>query len=294
MLYAGVKTALIMSFLLGGSVNELFATLVQRETKCLEMFTEFPRDCQQGIYNGPGGYQPTKHAKLSVLQDFRKVLKHILPKRDSLNIGMLWHNDLHSDNIFVDKDDPTRITSIIDWQAVPIYPNFLAAHHPALIDHEGPKLEGFVQPLLPENLKDLELNEQKAAKELFVAQSVWLSYEIRVQKEAPDLLHGFRYRDTLPCQILGIIGSTFDDAEPHVQSLLADVAKEEVWKQLVGTDGLGNPNVPCPLKYSEDDLTRQNLEYAKWERDIERKAQIIHEIGVYTGWNRGGGISGRL
>jgi hypothetical protein len=41
--------------------------LVQRELACLNKFSEFPRDCQQGIFNGPGGYRPTKEAKVSVL-----------------------------------------------------------------------------------------------------------------------------------------------------------------------------------------------------------------------------------
>lgn len=26
-------------------------------------------------------------------------------------------------------------------------------------------------------------------------------------------------------------------------------------------------------------------EYAKWEEDVERKARVLEEIGVYTGWN---------
>jgi hypothetical protein len=33
-----------------------------------------------------------------------------------------------------DADDPKRITSIIDWQATLVYPMFLTAAHPALLD----------------------------------------------------------------------------------------------------------------------------------------------------------------
>jgi hypothetical protein len=43
-------------------------------------------------------------------------------------------------------------------------------------------------------------------------------------------------------------------------------------------------HVPCPLNYTQHDLDKQD-EYAKWERDVERKARVIDEIGVYTGWN---------
>ncbi|KAG2025202.1 hypothetical protein GB937_002963 [Aspergillus fischeri] len=72
--------------------------------------------------------------------DFLKIYQHILPKGDALNMGIIWHNDLHIDNIFVDKHNPTKITSIIDWQAVPIYLMFLVAHHLSLIEYNGPKL----------------------------------------------------------------------------------------------------------------------------------------------------------
>jgi hypothetical protein len=270
---------------LGRSTNELINALIQREITCLDTFSEFPREGQQGIYNGPDGYHPTKEAKLSVLQDFLKVAAYILPKRDSLNAGVIWHNDLHSDNIFVDEANPSQITSIIDWQAVSVYPMFLRVHHPSLIDHDGPKVEGFTKPSLPENMEELDPQEQRAARDLFLAQLLWVFYETQVQKEAPDLLHAFRCLDTLPGQMFGLIGSVFDDGEAHIQSLLADVAEDEIWRKLVGTDDRGNPNVPCPLKYSQDDLERQRLEYAKWERDIERKAQILDAVGAYTGWN---------
>lgn len=160
---------------------------------------------------------------------------------------------------------------------------FLAAHHPSLIEYDGPKLNGFVKPMLPENFDSLDPDARKSAKDLFAAQSFWLSYEIELQKAAPDLLHAFRHKETLPGQILGMIGSMYDDGEPYVQSLLADI--EGSWKQIVGVDETGNPRVPCPLHYSLVEKSRQQEEYAKWQKDVERKARVIDEIGVYTGWN---------
>ncbi|GAB1208000.1 hypothetical protein APSETT445_006737 [Aspergillus pseudonomiae] len=259
------------------SSSSTMNALVKRELACVSKFSKFPRDTQQGIFNGPGGYHPTKEAKLSVLQDFLKIYQHILPKDDGLNAGIIWHNDLHSDNIFVDQDKPTTITSIIDWQAVPIYPMFLIAHHPSLIEFDGPKPERFVRPSLPENINDLNPQDKKTASELFLAQTLWLYYETQVYKEAPDLLHAFQYRETLQSELLSLLGSIFDDGEPHVQKLLADVTRDDVWRQLVGEDNCGNPRVPCPLSYTEHDLVKQSEEYAKWERDVERKAQVIND-----------------
>lgn len=120
---------------------------------------------------------------------------------------------------------------------------------------------------------------------MFLSQSLWLTYEIEVQRAAPELLNTIRHRDTLPGQILGTIGSTYDDGEPYAQSLLVDITKEHAWKQLVGVDENDNPSVLCPLKYSEQDVAKFKTEYAKWEKDVERKMRVLEEIGVYTGWN---------
>lgn len=277
--------------ILGTAADDLMEALVQREAACLEKFQTFPQDCQQGLFGGPGGYRPTKEAKLSVLQDFLKIRPHIIPRDEKVLAGVVWHNDLHMDNVFVDTEDPSQITSIIDWQAVPIYPMFLIAHHPSLIEYEGPRLHGFVQPTLPENFTTLDPEAQKAAKKLFVAQSLWLTYEIEVQRAAPQLLRTFRHRETLPGQVLGMIGSIYDDGEPYMQSLLADITKEHVWKEVVGEDESGDPSVLCPLRYSEQDLAKQKREYAKWEKDVARKTRVLDEIGVYYGWN--GAVSPR-
>lgn len=182
-------------------------------------------------------------------------------------------------------------TSIIDWQAVPIYPMFLIAHQPSLVEYEGPRLNGFVQPTLPENFKTLDPEAQKAAKDLFLAQSLWLTYEIEIQRAAPQLLHTFRHRETLAGQILGIIGSIYDDGEPYMQSLLADITKELVWKEVIREDENGNLSVPCPFRYSEQDMAKQKMEFAKWEKDVERKTRVLDEIGVCYGWN--GAVSPR-
>lgn len=259
---------------------------VQREMACINTFPTFLKDCQQGIFNGPGGYIPTHQSKARVLRDFEKILEHILPKRDSLNTGIIWHNDLHSENIFVDTTtDSPRITSIIDWQGTPIYPMFLAAHHPSLVDFDGPKLEGYTQPVLPANIKEMSPKTKQAAKDLFLSQSLWLLYETQVHKSSADLLHAFRYADTHQSQLLGAIGSIFDDGEPYIQSLITSITAEDVWGKIVGIDSRGNPRMTCPVNYSEDELGMQRDQFAMWEKDIDRRQRVISEIGAYTGWN---------
>ncbi|KAF4769982.1 hypothetical protein HAV15_011674 [Penicillium sp. str.  len=141
------------------------------------------------------------------------------------------------------------------------------------------------KPVLPGNIRTLNPEAKKAANDLFLSLSLWLNYEVEVQRAAPELLNTFRHRDTLPGQILGTVGSTYDDGELYLQSLLVGITEEHAWKQLVRLDGNDNPSVLCPLKYSEQDMAKFKTEYAKWEKDVERKMRVFEEIGVYTGWN---------
>ena len=91
----------------GSTAEEVFNAIIQREVACLEKFHDFPRDRQQGIFNGPGGYRPTTSLKKSVLEDVRQILRHIIPRDDAYTASILWHNDLHLENIFVDETQPT-------------------------------------------------------------------------------------------------------------------------------------------------------------------------------------------
>ncbi|BDD54549.1 hypothetical protein MAP00_000159 [Monascus purpureus] len=82
------------------SADNLMKALVQREAAYLEEFPSFPQALPaQGLFGGPGGYHPTKEAKLSVLQDFLKICPHIIPRDEKVLTGVIWHNDLHVDNI---------------------------------------------------------------------------------------------------------------------------------------------------------------------------------------------------
>lgn len=251
----------------------------------MNTFSDFPADHQQGIFNGPGGYRPSKSAKTAVIQDYSRVLPYLISKDDSHIASMLWHNDLHSDNIFVDEEHPTQITGIIDWQGVHLSPAFLRVHHPSLIDYDGPILEGLKLPQLPSNFAELDPEAKEKAQSLHMSQSIWGLYQIFLQKQAPDLLRTLRYRDTIPCQIMTLVGSIFDDGEAYVQTLLAQLAEPEKWSKVVKNDLQEDNEVPCPLKYTDTELETQQEGLGNWELDIERRARVIQEVGAYTGWD---------
>ncbi|KAF2130889.1 kinase-like protein [Dothidotthia symphoricarpi CBS 119687] len=267
------------------SAEDVLNATMKREIACLEAFSEFPRDRQQGIFNGPGGFHASKVSKMAVIQHYSRILPLIMPKNDAYTASILWHDDLHSDNIFVNEDCPTEITGIIDWQNVHLSPAFLHVSYPSLIKYDGPILDGFEQPTLPSNFAALDPVAKEKAQSLHKAQSMWGLYQIFVQKEAPDLLRTLRYRNTLPCQIMSRIGSVFGDGEAYVQSMLTRLAEPEVWEKVVKINGQDPTRVPCPLVYSDYELSKQRDDLAKWEKDVERKARVMKEVGTYTGWD---------
>lgn len=43
-----------------------------------------------------------------------KLARHLLPKNKATRRPVLWHSDLHTDNIFVDPEEPAKITGVVD------------------------------------------------------------------------------------------------------------------------------------------------------------------------------------
>jgi hypothetical protein len=222
---------------------------------------------------------------LAVIKDYSRILPSIIPKDDACTGSILWHNDLHSDNIFVNDNCPTEITGIIDWQSVHLSPAFLHVHHPSLIEYDGPILQNFEKPVLPPDFAELASDDKDRARALHTAQSIWVLYEVFIQKQAPDLLRVLRYRNTLSCQIMNLIGSTFDDGEAYVQGLLSQLAEQKTWETMIKSNGHASASKSCPLAYEDEEVKKQKDALRRWERDVERKARVISEFGAYTGWD---------
>jgi hypothetical protein len=95
------------------SAEDVLDAVMRREVACIDRFPSFPRDRPQGIFNGPGVHQPSKEFKLAVIEHYSRILPHIIPKYDASVASILWHNNLHSDNIFVNENCLTETTGII-------------------------------------------------------------------------------------------------------------------------------------------------------------------------------------
>lgn len=206
-----------------------------------------------------------------------KVAPFLSPKSEGLSKPVLWHPDLHGDNIFVNPERPTEILSIIDWQAVNLSPLFLQARHPALIEFEGPIPEGLHSIKLPNNFDELDPKEQLDAKKLRAAQSLYKLYDIQLIQECPEVAQAMRFRDTLAGQITGLAGSIFSDGETIIQGMLMKL--QEKWPKYVGAA------IPCPLSFTLEDKEKQREDEAKWTAGVELMEDFLYQVGAYRGWD---------
>ncbi|EGE00104.1 serine/threonine protein kinase [Trichophyton tonsurans CBS 112818] len=244
------------------SIEDYIEANATRERESITSLGSSPR--LQGI-NGPDLYQPSQTAKLRALDLYLSISKYLLPKNKETHKGVLWHPDLHTDNIFVDPQEPTKITCLIDWQAVHIAPLFLQARRPAFLDFDGPIPERLKFPSLPENFDDMQPEEKLNAKKLRDEQALYILYEIELLRQcraAGSALHG---RDTLATRLTGLAGSVFTDGEPVVLGYLIRVVDR--WGEIVGKDATGDP------------INRNG------KKGVELMDDVVQSLGVYTGWD---------
>jgi hypothetical protein len=193
-----------------------------------------------------------EHRKL--LHSTRGVLHDIL---EDTRIGdntslVLVHPDLHTSNIFVDPDDPTKITSIINWQSASIGPVFMCPL-PVL---------NFALP--PGYLAYIE--EKERYSEMTTTQIWNTTLEASLHKS--PRLHSLISLDMGFLRLFKICHRTWRDGTPLLTSDLIDVA--ENWQEL---------ELPGSCRYTP--LTGSELDAHKtrwaWFEDFQRFREYMSE-----------------
>ncbi|KAJ5735570.1 phosphotransferase enzyme family protein [Penicillium malachiteum] len=116
---------------------------------------------------------------LELLKKYMDVAHYLGPSStdESGALNVLWHPELHLDNIFVDPDTH-EITSIIDWQSACVAPLFYQSCIPRLCRHLGPVQEGWKIPQRPDKLENKIDNDLES-------EILHKNYEAQVCKRAP-------------------------------------------------------------------------------------------------------------
>ncbi|KAJ0423516.1 phosphotransferase enzyme family protein [Aspergillus carlsbadensis] len=213
----------------------------------------------EGLFYGPRQYQPSFSKKLSALESYLKVAPYVLPEDKDTHTSVLWHGDLHSQNIFVDPEDPARIVGIIDWQSVSTCPLFEQVRRPAFLDYSGPVQEELGKVHLPPNFESMDADEQRDATALHTAQSLHNLYLVRCLQRNKTVFQAIQGQNTLRHQVTVTPGLVLMDYEPLLNSLLQDFSDEET-----------------RLQEHDGDL---------WVQGVELMNTLVEDIGCFKHWD---------
>lgn len=237
----------------GASPTQYLQAVGTREIKAIQ-FLKPPK--QTALFCGPKLHQPDAEKKLTALAWYQKIVDAIIPKDTSITNPYLWHDDLHDDNIFVDPDNPERITGIIDWQPCRISPLISYNPNPAFLDWDG--LEPETLDLAPRpTLARLSPDERSAAMHEYTVQNMFIGWRNLMRAKNPDLYRVVEFRKTAAFGLIFLAHRMFEYGEPHFLSLLVDL--KDMWADLPGVIS----DIPFPFEFSETDLERIKLDCDK-------------------------------
>ncbi|KAK2805490.1 hypothetical protein FQN51_000316 [Onygenales sp. PD_10] len=190
---------------------------------------------------------------LALLSKYLQVSPYLVPYGDDPEAvaNVLWHPDLHLDNVFV---DPTtcQITSIIDWQSASIAPLFYQSCVPRMFRHDGPVREGWAVPERPDDFDSLSEEEQKQMDQNLESERMHKFYEVMVYKHVPghwevlERHRAFQLKRNPTWLVTGVWENR--DVFFLRQSLIAIVA---LWDTIPHPDG---STMECPITFSRAEL----------------------------------------
>lgn len=224
-------------------------------------------------------YRSTKEPELpndavSLLSEYMKAVPHLVPQEHESKANVLWHPDLHLDNVFV---DPTtcKITCIVDWQGATVAPLFYHSCVPRMFRQDGPVREGWVVPTRPENFDTLSEGEKKKVDEDLENEILHKFYEAMVNKRAPchwavlEQLKDVQLKRNPTWLVTGVWEN--QDLFFLRQSLFAVAAH---WDRIRPDE-----NTECPLEFTKEERER-HLKEDENMVGVGQMLQIFRDQGV--------------
>ncbi|KAI1919585.1 hypothetical protein LOZ65_004348 [Ophidiomyces ophidiicola] len=257
------------------TVLEYRKAIGRREAQATKTLTDFPR--QMLASYGPAPlYQPLPERKLAAIESYMKTLETFLPRDPVLLKSHLWHNDFHDENIFVNPENPTEITGIIDWQSAHIAPLFDHVLDPLFLDYQGPDIgDNLDKPQLPDNFKSMQGEEKIAARNLFLDKGLTVAWRRLVKKKNPNQYSGIMFRNSAIGVLLEVSRRIFEVGEANFRALLLDIRND--WQNQ--QSGASASSVPFPLDMSEGEVAEIEKDAEAVERGMEIMMNIRGRLG---------------
>lgn len=121
--------------------------------------------------------EPRSHV-LELLAKYERVAPALgPPENESATGNVLWHPDLHLDNLFV---DPAlyEITSIVDWQSAMVAPLFYQCGIHRAFKHYKSGRKGWVVSEKPGNFDTLPPDERAQVDQDLKSETIHKYYEL--------------------------------------------------------------------------------------------------------------------
>ncbi|OJJ45027.1 hypothetical protein ASPZODRAFT_153337 [Penicilliopsis zonata CBS 506.65] len=219
-----------------GLLNIERGPLGTREIKAIQSLKP-PK--QIALFCGPKLYQPNTENKITALTWYQQIIDFLIPTAVAITKPYLWHNDLHDDNVFVDPQNPERITGIIDWQSCHISPLFNHNPDPAFLDFDGLEPE---RRLIWRHGRD-----RFAAVQEYTLQNILVGWRKLMHAKNANLYRVVEFRKTAAYGLIFLAHRMFEYGEAHFQSLLVDL--EHTWKDSPAVAS----EVPFPIQFIEQE-----------------------------------------
>jgi hypothetical protein len=206
-------------------------------------------------------YRGTVQEHHRLLDISRAVLKTLgdSPLLQTIATPTLLHPDLHQRNIFVSEDDPTIITSIIDWQSTCVEPAFVVANDTpdlvnrnsvpesirAITDQDDTAEDPEEDPKATEERKKAEADEWACYQTFELALIIDVPTLSKARNADQNLLRPLRY-----------CGTSWRDGAAATRQELIELSKR--WTEI------GLPSA-CPYQPSAKELEDHTLGYDQFE-----------------------------
>jgi Phosphotransferase enzyme family len=211
------------------------------------------------------------------------LIKFLLPADPSITTPHIWHPDLHADNIFVDPDQPTEIIGIIDWQSIALVPLFENIFRPALLDYDGPPLNGLERPEEPKNLDHLDPVQRAAAFDRYMDMTMASYYPNLIYYTNKRLFKAIEFRESITFDLLSYARNILIDGEAIYQERITDEL-QKAWDTIPGVQAQNNP--PYPIFFSAEELATIREDCQAMCDGIMCMRQIQEEMGPLFPFDR--------
>ncbi|KAL4904439.1 hypothetical protein BDW74DRAFT_185692 [Aspergillus multicolor] len=197
---------------------------------------EFLDDGRTALEFDRGPWQSAEQYRSAVnLQEiaYLRIMKYLLPTDASITPAILWHPNLHTENIFVHPERPAEVSGIIDWQLSEILPLFEHARQPYFLDYDGPALTGLDPPDFPANFNKLSPSEKAKAQDLYLKMSLSALYRRFTYSTNRTLYNAIKFRESTSFDMLFLAQNLLIDGEALGMELMQSLKQSlgQMWPE---------------------------------------------------------------